>query len=367
MKRILPVILVVVVLIISLTTCHSKTDDPVSDSTPTPTVSETPEPTETVTAEPTPSETPYNGPVNPLTGLPVDEDISAQRPFAIMLDNYKGAQPQIGISQADLIYEALAEGGITRIMAVFQDVSDVGVIGSVRSSRHYFIDLAQGLDAIYIHAGGSDQAYAALYSRNIDHLDGVNGGKQNIFYRDSARKASMGFEHSLMTSGDLISQYVPTYNMRMQHKDGYTCNLTFTDDGTPPGGSPAEDVTVHYSSGKTTDFSYSSDDGLYYISQYGSAYVDGGNDEQVAVTNVFVLFASVTAIPGDTKGRLDTDLTGSGSGYYICGGKAVEIKWSKDRYESQFTFTYADGTGFDLGRGKSYIGIVPKNNAVNIA
>ena len=90
------------------------------------------------------------GPVNPLTGLATDTDISGKRPFAVMINNIRVATPQCGISKADIIFETLAEGGLTRLMAVYQDIEDVGTIGSVRSARPYYIDIAMGFDAIFV-------------------------------------------------------------------------------------------------------------------------------------------------------------------------------------------------------------------------
>lgn len=85
-----------------------------------------------------------------------------RRPVAIMLNNLKEALPQLGQSQADVIYEVPAEGGITRMLAVYQSLDGVGKIGSIRSARPYYLELALGHDAIYIHAGGSEDAYAKI-------------------------------------------------------------------------------------------------------------------------------------------------------------------------------------------------------------
>ena len=90
----------------------------------------------------------------PLTGEGLMEDVSGQRPIAIMLNNLSKALPQAGVAQADVIYEIVAEGGITRMLALFQDVEGVGEIGTVRSARDYYVSLAYGHDAIFLHAGG---------------------------------------------------------------------------------------------------------------------------------------------------------------------------------------------------------------------
>jgi hypothetical protein len=153
-----------------------------------------------------------------------------------MLNNIKAAQPLLGISGADILIEIPVEGGITRLMGLYQDVSAIGKIGSVRSARTYYVEIAQGYDAVYIHAGGSPQAYSYMKSSGITHLDGVNGSKQDIFFRDAGRKNSLGYEHSLVTSGELISKFLPTYGIRLDHPEGYEAGMTFADDAVPADG-----------------------------------------------------------------------------------------------------------------------------------
>ena len=95
---------------------------------------------------------------NPLTGEgQMTEQLN--RPYAVVINNIKAALPHHGVSQADMIYEILAEGGITRCLAIFTDLADVEKLGSIRSARTYFIDLAKAYDAILVHAGGSGYAY----------------------------------------------------------------------------------------------------------------------------------------------------------------------------------------------------------------
>lgn len=324
--------------------------------TPTPTPEPTPTPTPTPTPEPTP--TPYNGPTDPLTGLPVSEDISGKRPISVMINNLKAALPQCGVSGAAIIYETLAEGGITRMLAVFSDVSDIGPIGSVRSSRDYFIDLAQGLDAIYIHAGGSPQAYSALSSRRVTNIDGLSGSYA-LFYRDQERLKTYSYEHCLFTSGELLGK-LSDYDLRLEHDEDYVCPLEFTDDGTPEGGASASKISVKFSEYKTGIFEYDESSGLYMVSQYGSPYTDGNNGLQVGVTNVVVLKTDMWSIRGDDAGRIGVQMTGEGSGWFACGGKYVPIKWSKASPSDPFIYILEDGDALVFGRGTTYVNIIPQ-------
>ena len=164
-----------------------------------------------------------------------------------MINNIGVAQPQLGISKADIIYEILVEGGITRMMAIFQDISQAGEIGSIRSARPYFVDIANGYDAVFIHAGGSPDAYEVLQSIGITSLDGVNGSKQDIFYRDAERRSQMGYEHSLVTTSELIRSNLPSYGFRLERAAGYDSLMRFGDDPLPPGAPSALQVVVSFS------------------------------------------------------------------------------------------------------------------------
>lgn len=340
-----------------LTACSATAAETTPAPSPTPEL--TPEVTVTATPEPE-----YTGPYNPLTGMPISEKWANSRPVAIMLNNLKVALPQSGVSQADIIYEVLAEGGITRMLGVFQTVEGVGNIGSVRSSRTYYLELALGLDAVYLHAGGSPDAYDKIDAWSVTALDCVNGPYEGtLYWRDQQRIKSAGYEHSVFTSGSKILELFPTYSFRQEHRDGYTYDMTFVDDGTPSGGKAARTITVPFSSYKTGVFQYDGESGRYMVVEYGKAYVDGNTDKQVGVTNVIILKTACDVIPGDDKGRLTVDLTGNGDGWYACGGKIIPIKWSKTDRNSQFVYTTTDGQAISFGRGSSYVNIIPlKNN-----
>ena len=305
--------------------------------------------------------------VNPLTGEGCAADIGKNRPIAIMLNNLKKALPQLGVSQADIIYELPAEGGITRMLAVFQSVEGVGDIGSVRSARDYYVSLAYGHDAVFLHAGGSPQAYDAIQDWGVTALDCVNGPYEGtLFWRDKTRKKTMGLEHSVLTSGQTIQNLLPTYGIRLEHKDGFSYPVSFLMEGETASGDPAETVSVRFSDYKTGVFTYDAQAGLYRVSEYGSAYVDGNTGEQVQVKNVLVLRTDVSAIKGDDKGRQSVRTTGTGSGQLFCDGRVQDITWSRSSDSSPMTYLDAAGNPLRLGVGPSYINIVGRSATVTV-
>lgn len=322
-------------------------EEPPEESTP-PVVTQ-PEP------EPEPELT---GPFNPLTGLPIDEKYATTRPYAIMLNNIRAAMPQLGNAQADIIYEALAEGGITRMMGVYQSVEGVGLIGSVRSSRPYYLELALGHDAIYLHAGGSEDAYAAIKSWGVTALDCVNGPHMGtIFWRDQDRIRANGSVHSVVTSGEKILQYIPELNIRHDVGDDFTSTLEFADGAVPENGQAADVITVPFSGDKTGVFRFDEETGTYLVEQYGMPYIDGNDSSQVAVTNVIIIKTDCHAY--DSEGRMVVDLLSGGEGWFACGGRMIPIQWAKEARSAGFVYTTEDGAPLMLGRGKSYVNIIP--------
>ena len=323
-------------------------------------------PVQTTEPTPTPEPTPELKYVNPLTGEPTAEDLSGKRPIAIMLNNLKAALPQHGVSQADIIYEIPAEGGITRMLAVFQSVDGVGEIGSVRSARPYYVEIAQGLDAVLLHAGGSDDAYIYIKNNGITALDCVNGPYEGtLLWRDKDRLSrGVSREHTVFTSGEVITELFAGYTFRQEHREGYQYPQTFVEDGTPAGGTPAQVIEVDFSNYKTGVFRYDAEAKAYRVEEYGEDYIDGNTGHTVLVTNVLVLSTSMKTL--DSEGRLRVDLS-AGQGWYACGGAAVPIRWSKGDGDQPFTYTLEDGTPLSLGQGSSYVNIIASNRTVTFS
>ena len=320
-----------------------------------------PETTAAPETEPVNLPVPY---VNPLTGLPTSTDLSTKRPVAVMINNLRVACPQIGIAQADVLYECLVEGGITRLMAVISDYTAIGTLGSVRSSRDYYIDLAQNHDALYIHAGGSPQAYDELYRRNIDYICGVNMYTPNTFYRDQNRINTMGYEHSLMTNGSSLQSGIAFKGYRTDIKEGFSSPFVFDAENhsAKDATTEAKHLILNYSSYAIAQMIYSESTNTYYRFQFGDQpHIDGATGEQLSFTNVLILYQAVSAIPGDTYGRLAVETTGEGKGWYVSGGKAVPIKWSKTDRDAviQLTNVLGDEGPLVMAPGKTFVSILP--------
>lgn len=353
-------------LLVSLTACGSggevSSQPAGSQWEEVPVIAPVPEPV----PEPEPEPEPVYPYTNPLTGEGLMEDISGKRPIAVMFNNLEKALPQLGVGEADVIYEIVAEGGITRMMALFQDVEGVGNLGSIRSARDYYVNLARGHDAIYVHAGGSPQAYEAIKNWGVSAIDFVNGPNGVDSWRDAQRRSTAGYEHSLLTSSANLVEQMPSW-FRQEHKEGYQVGWTF-DKQLPAGGTGAQKLTVPFSTYKTGYFTYDDQSGQYAISQHingkDRVYVDGNTDEPVQVSNVLVLYTHISLIPGDSAGRMSVGTTGSGQGLLLRDGQVYPITWQRESGSGCYRFVGENGGDIPLKPGSSYINVVSSSAQV---
>jgi len=301
--------------------------------------------------------------LNPLTGTPMDSRYDRNRPLAIVLNNLPEALPLNGVSDADILYEYPVEGGLTRMLALYQDVFYVEKMGSIRSARHYTVQIANAYDAILVSAGRSPQAQEEVRSLGIPFLNEVEGPHREIFFRDRNRIPGRRVEslHSVVTTGARIFEWLPKYDFRATHEANYVNSLNFVSDGTPRGGATANEVHVRFSSAKSTTFIYDTDERVYKVRQSNVDFVDANDNSRPVFANVLIVKTSVSGLQGDDAGRLDIVTTGSGTGYFASGGRYIPINWSRADKSSQYVYTHEDGTPLNLSAGKTYICILPRN------
>jgi len=321
--------------------------------------------TETTESDSTEPETPADVPpyVNPLTGLAVESDFSTWRPAAIMVNNIKISCPQNGVGAADIIYECLVEGGMTRLMLVSMDYENLPEVGSIRSSRDYYLDFAADYDALYIHAGGSEYAYLAIHERGVQNIDGVNMWTPSTFYQDKDRLKNMGYEHSWMTTGEGIASGVKYKRYRTLLTADHDYPLDFVPYGTTVSfEDSASHIRIPYSLVQTTDFVYDEETGTYLRYQFnGEKHIDGLTNDQLAFENVMIYFCETDAISGDPKHRINVGTVGTGTGYYATKGTVIPITWEKDDHESPIRFYDAEGEPLLINAGKTFVSVCPTN------
>ena len=290
----------------------------------------------------------------------VDED-SKSRPIAVMINNNHVAWPHAGLQDAYITYEILAEGGITRLMAIFKD-KDTSKIGSVRSARPYYLDYALENDAIYVHYGWSDQAKEDISSLGVDNINGLT--VSSVFWRDkSLNKAT---EHTVFTSMEKIKEYAKEKGYdRDTNKDlllNYSVDeidLSKREDAVK-----ADTVFMKYSYYTNSSYEYDSENKVYKRFMSGTAHVDAVTGDQYTYKNIIITPIETHAY--DSYGRLKLDDVGSGDGYYITDGYAIPITWSKASRSSQTVYKNMDGEEIKVNDGNTFIQITPPSESIDI-
>ncbi len=302
---------------------------------------------------------PTVGYVNPLTGLPADDNNANTRPIAIMINNIKQALPQEGVSDMDILMECLVEGSITRLMGICSDYESIDTVGSIRSARPYYLDFVQSFDALYCHVGGSAQATSEIKSRGIDDLDDISRDPLNIFYRDPERLKTMALEHTMMTTGEGLAKSVEHLKFRTAIREDYVSPFTFPEEGATVrvGTQEATHVYVPMSGYQKVDYVYDEAAKEYLRYQYdGQKHIDANNDKQLSFKNVILLFCDTKVI--DSAGHLGITTTGTGDGYLISEGNYTAITWSKADRDGNLTLTdTATGKPIVINRGKTAINV----------
>lgn len=287
----------------------------------------------------------------PLTGIGTEEEQTA-RPIMVLVENSPAARPQSGLDQADIVYEVLAEGEITRFLAVFQSESPE-VIGPVRSIRPYMVEIGDGLDALIVHAGWSQEAMNMLVERNLPHFDEIYGDGA-YYWRSEERNAP----HNLYTSVELIRKGSENKGFRQTWNDP---GFTFFEQGETPEieGESATKVNINYISGYYVDYYYNEEEEVYERYMLGEPHKDKESDNLLIASNIIVAKTGHQIV--DDIGRRHIDVNGSGEGYLFQEGIAQEITWES---KNGIIRVIKDGEELPLIPGKTWIHYIPLNSPV---
>lgn len=354
MKRAI-LILTIVAIAINSSACQSNTDEQTTTSK-TQTMTET-----TTTTTTTESTTPIPGDgevYSPLNGTIITEEASQKRPLTVMMDNMNKARPQAGLIDADIIYEALVEGRITRYMAVFQSTMPQ-LIGPIRSARPYYLRLAMEYDAYYTHVGGSEQAKSEIKQFSIADIDGLAAGADTFW-----RKNHKPIPNNMYGSSESLLNWA---NRRSYRKDSTYDSWQFDEKCGSPDFRQFSQLTIVYREAKYQDdpfsynieFKYDEDSKRYLRFYNGIAHLDEVSKTQLRADSIIVQRAATRVI--DSYGRLVIDVVGSGTGYYLYDGVIIPITWQKSSDRSRTRYYTEDGKELVMKRGKIWVQIVEKN------
>ena len=348
-------LLLAAVLLFSLTACSKTPEDPTIDSSssiPSGTISSNPAPEEEEEVIPT-----Y---LNPLTGemTLTDPEAVGKKPVAITINNiYVAQKVQCGLDQADVVFETEVEGGITRLLAVFADVSKVQKLGTVRSLRVVFADIAAGMNALLFYHG-IDEDYCSPHLKSLGINSHQIGAKSDSF----REKNGLAYEHRLYTSGELLDGVIE--GKKKWTTEGTTSWLNFSKDSAKvaPADTKAVNIKVPFSGTTTTQFIYDETEQKYARARKDVEYVDALSGKRELFTNVFILETTITNYDDGYHRKVALE---GGNGYYASAGGIVPIKWTKGDSKDNFKFTLEDGTPLTVNQGNSYICIKSKSKKVS--
>ncbi len=300
---------------------------------------------------------------------------AATRPIAVMMPTDKVAQPSYGIGNADILYEIMEEGEISRQMAIISNWDGLSKIGNIRSCRAYYLPEAMEWDPILVHFGGVYYMKDRIMASDINNLSGSNqygtgGGApgSNAFFRSKDRKAphnayisATGIKNACAQLGySLTIRQGSFYNPKhFSFMDGVN---TLAQYGAAAANANAIDLSQIFPYTQSS-FVYNPVDGLYYKSLHGKAQTDGSTGEQLKFANVIVQNTKWTKL--DNKGYLSfQNIDNTEDGYFFTKGKCIHVTWVK-LGEYTPTIYYDDfGNEIYLNEGKTYIAVAQKGRPV---
>ncbi len=299
-----------------------------------------------------------------------------RRPLAVMIENHEESRPQSGLSSADVVYEAVAEGGITRFMGLFYcNLSDVQV-GPVRSARTYFLDWLGEYDALYAHVGGANtpgpaDALGQIIKYGVKDLNQFSIGFPT-FWRDYQRLGhSVATEHTMYSTTQKLWEVGSKRGWLAEDKDGDRWDVNFKawKSKNDNGGGSTNKITVPFWSNQsnyTVEWNYDSSSNSYKRKNGGADHLDLNNNKQLSPKVIVIQFEKEAnandGYPGNVHLLYKT--TGTGQALFFMDGKVMEGTWNKKARTSRSSYLDKEGKEIEFNRGQIWIQTVPEGSKV---
>lgn len=296
-----------------------------------------------------------------LTGLPVDPSVNQRTVTAVMIENSLPARPQSGLGQAGVVFEAIAEAGITRFLALYQDTAPDNV-GPIRSARPYYLQWELAFDAGYAHVGGSPDALNDINAWNVRDLNQFyNGG---FYHRVSSRSAP----HNVYTSIAQLNQLEVNKGYVTSHYTGFVRKKKAFRKKNQPITAKSIDLAISGPS-YNAHYDYDIKNNRYLRSEGGSPHADANTGQQITPVVVIAMVVPESQGALDSSGAYysNYNVIGSGAVYIFQDGSVIAGQWNKAGNTSQITFTDAAGKAIPLDPGQTWITAVSSVNQINYA
>lgn len=288
-----------------------------------------------------------------LDGTQVAPENANKHPVAVMIENHPDARPQSGLEQASVVYEAAAEGGITRFMAIFGP-NETDHVGPIRSARTYFIDWAEEYNAFYTHAGGSGNGLTKIKTDKVLDLD-YNYNPNKAYWREN--KPGLASEHTLYADTNKLREIANNY--KKWSKDGDFIAWQFKSDLAKEKRPTTGQLTINFSSPSyKVVYDYDQSTNTYKRTMAGLAHKDANSGHQLTPKNIVI--QKVNRAEVDSLGKSVGQITdvGTGDAWIFLDGKVIEGSWSKKEAKRRTLFYDAEGAEVKFNPGQTFIEIV---------
>ncbi|MEW6724011.1 MAG: DUF3048 domain-containing protein [Bacillota bacterium] len=293
-------------------------------------------------------------PASTVPNPPPTSEPRAELPgaVAVIIDDHADARPQSGLAVADLVYEIIAEGGITRFLAFFYS-RNPGDIGPVRSARPYFLQIVRAYQVPLFHCGGSTEALELIPRLGIKSVNELTADRV-YFYRAKGRQ----MPHNLSTSGELIA--------RATQRKGWVVALPTLPQGQAEGGRPVAGVSLEYRAfgWQAVRIDWSLADGRYQRNLNGAVARDAQGREIVA-DNVIILEVPSRSVTVDGILLSEVDIIGHGRAWFFSRGRLYEGTWEKSSAESHFHYRVGE-TEMKFAPGVTWVQVVPDLDKLDV-
>lgn len=294
-----------------------------------------------------------------LDGLVYPESDANRHPIGIMIENHPDSRPQSGLSSASVVYEAIAEGGITRFLAIFGPKLP-NKVGPVRSARPYYLDWCLEYDCFYTHVGGSNEALDLINKLAIHDLDQFRYGTKNYgraFYREPRR--GIAIEHTMFSDPTKLYE-IAAKNQWPLEDSSPTGN--YKNDSAKDERPANQQVKVEMSSKQyNLVWNYDPITNSYKRTMGGVSHRDALTDTQLAPKVMIV--QEVAAQPsGNSSLKMQT--VGTGKAIIFQDGQRVDGTWEKVNQSIRTIFKDANGREIRFNRGQRWITIVNSGIAI---
>lgn len=325
----------------------------------------------------------------PLNGVlystPQREWWEKHRPLGVMIENHKKARPQSGLSSADVVYEAVAEGGITRFLALYY-CQDAGQIGPIRSARTYFMDFVSeyGSDPLYVHVGGANTPGPANALGQLSDYDWTGYNDLNqfsigfpTFWRDYDRLGHPAdTEHTMYSTTEKLWKFAATRGLTSVGKDGTPWTkgfvpYTFKEDVSTSELPKKQTIHLEFWSKDPDyylDWIYGPSTNSYKRSSDGVFYIDRDNNQTLTTKNIVVLFMQESqANDGyENNAHLLYKDKGVGKAIVFMDGTRIDGTWRKDKRVSKTLIFDSNGTPIKFNKGTIWFSILPTDGVVTV-